>query len=79
MAKVAAIASMVAMFSSYVHKVNLKVDFGTESVWKAVEPSAGNPVTATLTASTDYGYGPVDWPHRVRRTARRRPARRSLR
>jgi hypothetical protein len=61
-AKVAAIASMVAMFSSYVHKVNLKVDFGAESVWKAVEPSTGTPVTATLTASTDYGYGPVDWP-----------------
>jgi hypothetical protein len=60
-AKVAAIASMVAMFSSYVHKVNLKVDFGTESVWKGEEPT-GNPVTATLTASTDYGYGPVDWP-----------------
>ncbi len=60
-AKVAAIASMVAMFSSYVHKVNLKIDFGAESVWKGVEP-AGTSVTATLTASTDYGYGPVDWP-----------------
>jgi hypothetical protein len=61
-AKVAAIASMVAMFSGYVHKVNLEIDFGTDSVWKGVEPAAGNSVTATLTASTDYGYGPVDWP-----------------
>jgi hypothetical protein len=60
-AKVAAIASMVAMFSSYVHKVSLKVDFGTESVWKGEEPT-GNPVTATLTASTDYGFGALDWP-----------------
>ena len=60
-AKVAAIASMVAMFSSYVHKVNLKIDFGAEEVWKGVEPT-GTPVTATLTASTDYGFGPVDWP-----------------
>jgi hypothetical protein len=60
-AKVAAIASMVALFSGYVHKVNLKIDFGAESVWKGVEPT-GNLVTATLTASTDYGYGAVDWP-----------------
>lgn len=60
-AKVAAIASMVANFAGYVHKVDLKIDFGTEAVWKGEEPT-GNPVTATLTASTDYGYGPVDWP-----------------
>lgn len=58
-AKVAAIAAMVGGFAQYIRPVTLAVGFDPTQAEKGVQP---NPVTATLTASTDLGFGNVDWP-----------------
>ena len=60
-AKVAAVAAMVGGFLQYVRKVNLSISFSPDQAEKGVEPN-GNPVTATLKASTDLGFGKADWP-----------------
>lgn len=61
-AKVAALAAMVGEFVAAIGPMRIKVEADPRTTQKTVPPAAENHVQVTVTASTDLGFGDLEWP-----------------